>query len=637
MILANRLDIPDSAVALLWDMDGVLIDSLTFDYEVCNQILQSQVGADVRIPHSLIKELFPLDIHQFWQKILERIGVSATTEVIARLATSHDLARQGARFPLNPGITEILEAARRQGLLLAVVSNNQTEQVKEILHHADLLNFFDAIVGNDIEHIAKKPAPDTYLLAAKLLVVDPVRCVVVEDSLFGGAAGRSAGCYTIGVATGADSFAQLNASPLIDCAYTSFADREIVFRPGTVTEKFIVTPNEFVSHMLEHLAWRLGCSITVRWNNADWVSLGQAVGTTLAKFPRKAGSAAVLGMIDDGSAEVRVTTSDEHTLSIQGTAQVDVDWFLASRCEQLSSGKPLVDFLKGMAAAFPMRLDILVCNFEDPHHTWEGIFRSVGIALNAMVMTTLPDTSITPIGPVGNSADAETRHWTLVHESPIAVELLRKTAESEVRVVLDFSRNGPPQCHFDVANSINIDGLPALLEELTHQAQCQLELWFKATRINSSHVVMEDTGMVIGRALKTILIQRMLHSGINGAGSSVTTSDDLGAAPIGVGLSIEGRKFWTFVPFQTNYAEFRRRFLIGHTIGAGLFSEDLDDFLDGFAGGISGSIIVHVRRTISPQEGWPLIFRSLGQAIHEAITPNPARKGLPPGVKATLD
>lgn len=638
MILANRLIIPDKALALLWDMDGVLIDSLTFDHEVCNQILQFHTGTDTLIDHALIRELFPLDIHEFWKQILERmdIHVKECEPFIARLAAKHEATRQTARFPVNPGIRELLEAARRQHLKLAVVSNNPTNQVREILQGVDLFKFFDEIVGNDIEHLNKKPAPDFYLLAAKLVGVEQSKCVVIEDSLLGAQAGRAAGCYTVGVATGADSFSRLVASELIDRAYTSFEAQSVLFTPGRVTEKNIITPNEFVSHMIEHLAWRIGCSVSVHWNNSDWVSLGQAIGKHLANFQRRAESAAVIGMIDDGSAEIRITTAVNGEVSIKNTSRLDLDWFLASRCEQLSSGKPLVDLLEGIAATFPLYIEIRVCNFEDPHHTWEGIFRSVGIALSRLLLINFPEiASVVADEPPQDSGSGE-RHWMLLHESTMAVELLRKTAESEVRVALDFSHCGPPNCRFQVADSIRVEGLSELLDELTRHAHCQLDLDFKATRLSSSHVVMEDTGMVIGRALKTILLQRMWRSGINGAGSNVTTPDDLEQSPIGVGLSIEGRKFWTFVPFYSTHEQFRREFLIGHTVGRSLFSEDLDDFIDGFAGGISGSIVVHIRRPISPQTGWPLIFRGLGEAIAESLAPNPSRRGVPPGVKATL-
>ena len=39
MILAERMLIPEDVDAILWDMDGVMLDTLTFDYELCNRLL----------------------------------------------------------------------------------------------------------------------------------------------------------------------------------------------------------------------------------------------------------------------------------------------------------------------------------------------------------------------------------------------------------------------------------------------------------------------------------------------------------------------------------------------------------------------------------------------------------------------
>ncbi len=59
------------------------------------------------------------------------------------------------------------------------------------------LDFEVTIAGDEVEH--GKPAPDMFLLAAERLGVDPSRCVVVEDSPAGIAAGRAAGMPTLGV------------------------------------------------------------------------------------------------------------------------------------------------------------------------------------------------------------------------------------------------------------------------------------------------------------------------------------------------------------------------------------------------------------------------------------------------------
>jgi HAD superfamily hydrolase (TIGR01509 family) len=53
------------------------------------------------------------------------------------------------------------------------------------LSRSGIIDSFDKVVGNDIQQVVKKPAPDTYLLAAQLLGVNPENCVVVEDCLIG--------------------------------------------------------------------------------------------------------------------------------------------------------------------------------------------------------------------------------------------------------------------------------------------------------------------------------------------------------------------------------------------------------------------------------------------------------------------
>jgi hypothetical protein len=102
-----------------------------------------------------------------------------------------------------------------------------------------------------------------------------------------------------------------------------------------------------------------------------------------------------------------------------------------------------------------------------------------------------------------------------------------------------------------------------------------------------------------------------------------------------VGISFEGRKFVRFVPVGWSYDELRRT-IIGQTLRNGLFSEDLDDFIDGFAGGMGCSVVVHWERVEDPDETWDLVFGGIGAAIGELLAANPARRGVIAGVKGTL-
>ena len=100
------------------------------------------------------------------------------------------------------GSVKLIHQLHHQGFKIAVVTSSQN--CEAVLKAAKLDDFFEVRVdGNTVreQHLAEKPAPDTFLMAAKLLRADPTRSVVVEDAISGVQAGRNGnfGCV-IGVA-----------------------------------------------------------------------------------------------------------------------------------------------------------------------------------------------------------------------------------------------------------------------------------------------------------------------------------------------------------------------------------------------------------------------------------------------------
>jgi beta-phosphoglucomutase family hydrolase len=90
------------------------------------------------------------------------------------------------------GSVELIYQFRHQGFKIAVVTSSQNCTV--VLKAAKLDDFFDVQVdGNTIhaQHLAGKPAPDTFLMGAKLLGVEPARAIVIEDAISGVEAGRA--------------------------------------------------------------------------------------------------------------------------------------------------------------------------------------------------------------------------------------------------------------------------------------------------------------------------------------------------------------------------------------------------------------------------------------------------------------
>ena len=108
-----------------------------------------------------------------------------------------------------PGSVKYLHAVKDAGLHRAVVS--ASANTRQALDAAHLTDQFEAIVDGIVagrEHLKGKPAPDSYLAAARLLHVQPFEAVVFEDALAGVAAGRAGG---FGFVVGVDRVGQRKA------------------------------------------------------------------------------------------------------------------------------------------------------------------------------------------------------------------------------------------------------------------------------------------------------------------------------------------------------------------------------------------------------------------------------------------
>lgn len=107
-------------------------------------------------------------------------------------------AVESGAMPLLPGVRRLIEEAIANGVKVAVCSTSNERAVTSIVKNllgAEIFAKMPVFAGDVVKK--KKPSPDIYLLAAKELGVDPARCVVIEDSEIGLAAGRAAGMRVI--------------------------------------------------------------------------------------------------------------------------------------------------------------------------------------------------------------------------------------------------------------------------------------------------------------------------------------------------------------------------------------------------------------------------------------------------------
>ncbi len=208
---------------IVFDLDGVIVSTDRFHYEAWKAIAdQEGIYFDEKINDRLrgVSRMASLDI------ILERASRQYDEEEKLALATKKNEIYRGLLSRLSPSDVEeadreALEELRSRGYKLAVGSSSKNTPL--ILEKIGLGSFFDAVAdGNQITH--SKPNPEVFLLAAKLIDIDPSEGAVVEDAEAGIDAAKAGGFLAVGIG-GAASYYRA------DRKIASLVDLLSIFKP----------------------------------------------------------------------------------------------------------------------------------------------------------------------------------------------------------------------------------------------------------------------------------------------------------------------------------------------------------------------------------------------------------------------
>jgi HAD superfamily hydrolase (TIGR01509 family) len=183
-----------SADAVLFDMDGLLIDSEPLWLEAETAVM-ARLGADWTTADQA--QLLGGSLKRTVRYLMGKAARPASPELVAEWLMSGVSALVRERgVPLQPGARELLAEVAAAGLPHALVTSSERRFMDAVLARTGLR--FDVLVcANDVT--MTKPDPEPYLLAAKLLGTDPARCVALEDSPNGVASAEAAGCRVIAV------------------------------------------------------------------------------------------------------------------------------------------------------------------------------------------------------------------------------------------------------------------------------------------------------------------------------------------------------------------------------------------------------------------------------------------------------
>ncbi len=184
--------IVDKSIAVLFDMDGVIVDTEP-QYDILwksigNKYLPEMEGFEKMIKGTILPNIFAKYFSHLPDEELRKIEMRVE---------EYELNMD---FFEIPGALDFVRSLKQRGIKTGLVTSSGEEKVKKVWAVLGFDGLFDTLVA--AERIKEgKPNPMCYLLAAQDLGVNPADCYVFEDSFAGIQAGKSAGMKVIGLAT----------------------------------------------------------------------------------------------------------------------------------------------------------------------------------------------------------------------------------------------------------------------------------------------------------------------------------------------------------------------------------------------------------------------------------------------------
>lgn len=182
--------------AVLWDMDGTLLDSeKLWDIPLTEFVAGLGGSLSTATREAMVGSNVPTTMRLLYAEV----GLEPTERELADGAAWID-ARMAEIFAgelvWRPGAPEALRAVRDSGVPTALVTSTERGLTDLALKTIGRELFDVTVCGDEVDGL-NKPLPEPYLRAAKLLGVDPARCVAIEDSPTGVASAVAAGCTVL--------------------------------------------------------------------------------------------------------------------------------------------------------------------------------------------------------------------------------------------------------------------------------------------------------------------------------------------------------------------------------------------------------------------------------------------------------
>ncbi|MEY4617856.1 MAG: hypothetical protein RL101_42 [Actinomycetota bacterium] len=180
--------------AVLWDMDGTIVDSEHY-WLSSEQELAASAGKIWTEQDGL--NMIGMSLYDSSRLIKQKLDLELETDEIIDRLTNSVISKLDQSLPWRPGAKELLMAVRDAGIPTALVTMSMRRNADAVVARMGFDAFDEIIAGDQVEH--GKPHPEPYLKAAEKLGVKIEHCIAFEDSISGLHSAEASGAIAIGV------------------------------------------------------------------------------------------------------------------------------------------------------------------------------------------------------------------------------------------------------------------------------------------------------------------------------------------------------------------------------------------------------------------------------------------------------
>jgi HAD superfamily hydrolase (TIGR01509 family) len=179
--------------AILWDMDGTLVDTEPYWFRAETELVHAAGGTWTS------DDGLALVGAGLWHsaQVFQGRGVDLPEDEIVKRLTDRVLEQVEVAVPWRAGVLDLLGDLHRSGVRMAMVTMSVRRMAEYVAASLPFPAFDIIVPGDEVTH--SKPHPEPYLRAAELLGVAPEACVAIEDSAPGLASAGAAGAVCVGV------------------------------------------------------------------------------------------------------------------------------------------------------------------------------------------------------------------------------------------------------------------------------------------------------------------------------------------------------------------------------------------------------------------------------------------------------